>query len=198
MVILQMALLVLMTPSLASGLISGERESGGWQLMQMTPMSPWTIVMGKLMSVAWTVILILLATLPGYGLMIVIDESQAIRVFNVLITLALTAVFVVLVSAWVSSLFKRTAVATATAYALVVGLCAGTMLFWMGQDAPFNRSTVEFVLLFNPLAAGLQLIEAPGFADYRLVPGNWWIIGSASLACLLGLLYRTWRLARPS
>ncbi len=198
MVILQMALLVLMTPSLASGLISGERESGGWQLLQLTPLSPFTIVMGKLMSSAWTVLLIMFATLPGYGLMILIDPGQTIRVTNVIITLLLTAVFVVVLSALVSSLFKRTAVATATAYAVVVGLCAGTMLFWVGQDAPFNQSTVEFVLQFNPLAAALQLIEAPGFTRYQLVPGNWWFIGGMSLACLLGLFYRTWKLTRPS
>src|SRR5262249_14733313 len=33
MVALQMALLILLSPSLASGLISSERETGGWQLL---------------------------------------------------------------------------------------------------------------------------------------------------------------------
>src|SRR5262249_6939023 len=39
MVFLQMALLVLLAPSLSSGLISSERETGGWQLLQLTPLS---------------------------------------------------------------------------------------------------------------------------------------------------------------
>src|SRR5262249_57421925 len=39
LVVLQVSLLILITPSLASGLISVEREAGGWELLQMTPLS---------------------------------------------------------------------------------------------------------------------------------------------------------------
>ena len=39
MVMLQAALIVLITPSLTAGLISAERESGGWELLMMTPLS---------------------------------------------------------------------------------------------------------------------------------------------------------------
>ena len=45
MVLLQGALILLLTPSLAAGLISSEVESGGWTLLQMTPLfrphPPW-------------------------------------------------------------------------------------------------------------------------------------------------------------
>src|SRR6266700_3171142 len=40
LVLLQIALLILFAPSLASGLISSERESGTWQLLRMTPLAP--------------------------------------------------------------------------------------------------------------------------------------------------------------
>ena len=49
-----------------SGLISSERESGGWEILQMTPLSVGVIIRGKLMSVVSTLALILCATLPGY------------------------------------------------------------------------------------------------------------------------------------
>src|SRR5262249_12458556 len=52
MVLLQVAILILFAPSLASGLISSERESGTWQLLRMTPLRPSSILLGKLMSVA--------------------------------------------------------------------------------------------------------------------------------------------------
>ncbi|MFW6060674.1 MAG: ABC transporter permease, partial [Phycisphaeraceae bacterium] len=65
MVALQMGLVILITPALASGLISSERETGGWQLMRMTPLSPITIIVGKLLSVTWTLLLLLLATVPA-------------------------------------------------------------------------------------------------------------------------------------
>src|SRR6185369_3271410 len=80
MVLLSFALVILITPTLASSLISGERESGGWQLLQMTPLSSFTIVSGKLMSVVVTLLLILLATLPGYAVVVLIDNSMLIQV----------------------------------------------------------------------------------------------------------------------
>src|SRR5581483_6944725 len=116
MVFLQMALLVLLTPSLASGLISSERETGGWTLLQMTPVSPGAIVRGKLLSVAWPLFLVLCATLPGYLVMITLEPEQLWPVLRVLSCLALTAVFAVLLGAAVSSLFRNTAAATAVAY----------------------------------------------------------------------------------
>ncbi len=197
LVILQMSLLILLTPSLAGGLISSERETGGWQLLQATPLSAWTIMTGKLMSVMGTLLLLLLATLPGYVVMIAIDPGQKVRIIQVLVTLVLTAVFALLLSATVSSMFRRTAAATATAYALLLGLTAGTMLVWLGRSGPFTQDAVQTVLRFNPVAAGLSLIRAPGFAEYVLVPDHWWIMGGICVLLLLILLYRTWRLTKP-
>lgn len=197
MVILQATLILLMTPSLAAGLISTERESGGWPLLQMTPLSAGAIVRGKLMSAAWTLALILCATLPGYLVMLVIQPGLTQQILRVLICLILTAVFSLLLSAAVSSLFYRTATATAVSYSILVTLCAGTMLVWLGRDTRFGHATVQKVLSLNPMAAALQVIELPGFAEYQLVPANWYIIGFASLVCLVVLCARTWQLTRP-
>lgn len=197
LVVLQMTLLILMTPSLASGLISGERETGGWQLLQSTPLSAASIIFGKLVSVMWTLLLLLLATLPGYAVLFFIDVGQWVRITMVLVTMVLTALFALLLSATVSSFFKRTAAATTTAYALLVGLVAGTMLFHLGRGSPFAISTVEKVLTVNPLAAALSLIGAPGFEDYHLHWANWYFLVGAIVVCLLVLLARTWRLTRP-
>jgi ABC-type transport system involved in multi-copper enzyme maturation permease subunit len=57
LVFLQVALLILFAPSLASGLISAERESGTWQLLRMTPLTPGAILRAKLLSVAWPLLL---------------------------------------------------------------------------------------------------------------------------------------------
>lgn len=198
MVLLSFALIILLTPTLAAGLISGERESGGWVLLQSTPLSTLTVVLGKLTSVATTLVLILIATLPGYAVIVLIDkETQLVRVPMVLLSLLLTALFALLLSAATSSLFRRTAPATAAAYTIIVGLCAGTMLFWLGRDSPFTLHTVESVLKFNPLAASLKLIDAPGFKEYQILPANWWIMGAGCVVCLVVLVIQTWRLSRP-
>jgi ABC-type transport system involved in multi-copper enzyme maturation permease subunit len=197
MVLLQVALIVFLTPALAAGLISSERESGGWELLRMTPLSAGTILRGKLLSVIWPLVLILAATLPGYLVMGWIWPETWGLARRVLTSLLLTAVFALVASAAVDSLFRRTAAATATVYALLMAVCAGTMLVWLGRDAPFGRATVEAVLTTNPLAATLAILDTPGFAQYNLVPANWWFLAYGSAAFLAVLIVQTWRLTQP-
>ena len=196
-VLLQIALIVLLTPSLASGLIAAEVESRGWQLLQMTPMSAVTIVVGKLLSVALTLGLLLLATLPGYVVLIYIQPEMAGTVVNVVITLVLTALMALMMTAAISSLSPKTATATAASYSVLIALVGGTMLIWLGRGAPFGFGLVEAVLTVNPLAAALSLIGSPGFSEYDLVPANWYVLGGLCLASLAVLVWRVWRLSQP-
>ncbi len=197
MVLLQMALLILLTPSLASGLISSERETGGWQLLQMTPLSTGVILRGKLLSVAWPLFLVLSATLPGYLVMITLKPELAWQMVQVLVCLGLTAVFAALLGAAVSSLCRHTATATTIAYLALLGVCAGPLLVWLGRDAPFGHHFVETVLIVNPLAAALNASNNPGFTRYELLPANWWFVGGACLGLLTLLYFRMWQLTQP-
>jgi ABC-type transport system involved in multi-copper enzyme maturation permease subunit len=196
MVVLQVALVVIVTPSLAASLISGERESGGWDLLRMTPLSATSIVVGKLASVLLTLALVLFATLPGYLVMIWIHPPLRWQVWQVLISLAWMALFATLLSAAVSSCCRRAASATTLAYGLLGGICFGTLVMWLGHGTTFGRRVVESVLKVNPLAAALNIIEAPGFAEYQLVPANWWWMTTLSLLCGVIVVVRTWRLTR--
>jgi ABC-type transport system involved in multi-copper enzyme maturation permease subunit len=217
LVLLQVLLVILIAPSLASGLISGERESGSWQILRMTPLSAWSILVGKLLSVVWPLVLLLGATLPGYVAMIVVERSRASRepfklsqlagevvqgfgdptLLRVLACLALTGVFAVLLSAAISTLFRSTAAATTAAYLALLAVCLGPLLVWLGREAPFGHGTVESALTVSPVAAALQAAAAPGFQEYELLPMNWWGIGSACVALLVLLGLRTWQLCRP-
>lgn len=197
LVLLQTSLLVVLGPSLASGLIAGERETGGWQLLRMTPMSARRIVIGKLMSVVWTMALILLATLPGYVVMMWIQPAISPEVIRVLISLLIATGLIISVSAMVSAFLKTAAAATATSYGVLLSLFAGTLLVWLARGKPFGARLVENVLLFNPVAAALSEIRAPGFEEYTLLPMNWWIGLGMSALCLSILAVRTWQLTRP-
>jgi hypothetical protein len=129
--------------------------------------------------------------------MIYIAPVLTQQVLYVVASLLLTAVFALVLSAAVSSLFRRTAAATVTAYALLVGLCGGTLLFGVGRDAPFGHRVGETALTVNPIAAALSIMEVRGFTEYQLVPANWWFVGAASLVCLAVILVQTCRLTKP-
>lgn len=197
LVLMQVSLLVLITPSLAAGLISTERETQGWVLLQMTPMSVGRIVWGKLLSVLLTLALVLCATLPGYVVMVYIDPGQKLQVQRVVACLCLTALFAMLSSAALGSFFRRTAQATAAAYVLLIAVCGTPLLIWLGRDAPFGHDTVEAALVVNPIAAALTVIRLPGFRDYELLPDHWWWLGSFSAVSLLLLLWQTRCLTQP-
>jgi ABC-type transport system involved in multi-copper enzyme maturation permease subunit len=197
LVLLQIALLILFAPSLAAGLVSAERESGSWQLLRMTPLSAGAILRGKLMSVAWPLLLLLCATLPGYITMMTIKPELFAQVQHVVACLALTAVFAVLVSAAASTLFRSTASATTASYLALLAVCMGPLLVWLGEEAPFGHATVRAFLLVDPVAASLQASNTPRFTHYQLLPINWWIIGSACIVLLVFLGLRTWQLYRP-
>jgi len=196
-VLLQGSLIVLLTPGLAAGLISGEVESGGWTLLRMTPLSPGCILRGKLMSVGSTLVLILVATTPGYAVLVYAQPELARQVIEVFFSLGLTGLFALALSAAVGSLFSRTAPATVTAYALLLAIYVGPLLVWLGRDTTFGHGLVERVLLISPVAAALKVMEVPGFSQYRLVPASWWITGVATAVCLLILRVRVWQLTRP-
>jgi ABC-type transport system involved in multi-copper enzyme maturation permease subunit len=196
LVLFQVLLVVLLSPSLASGLISGELDSGGWDLLRMTPLSPIKIVRGKILSVVWTLSLVLMATLPGYLLMILIQPVMWLQVNLVLICLIWTAVYALSVSAAVGSLFRSTAVSTSVTYVVVIGLFLAPILVWLGRDAPFGHDTVQAALLINPVGAALSVIRAPGFEMYNLLPAAWWIAGIISLFMFVVLGVQVWRLTR--
>jgi ABC-type transport system involved in multi-copper enzyme maturation permease subunit len=197
LVLLQIALLILFVPSLAGGLISAERESGSWQLLLMTPLSTGAILRGKLLSVVWPLLLLLCATLPGYVVMMNLKPTLAVQVQRVVFTLLLAATFSVLVSAAASTLFRSTAAATTTSYSVLLAVCLGPMVIWLGRGAPFGPRAVETVLTLSPVAAAMNAAEHPWFADYTLLPANWWLIGSACLVLLVFVIVRTWQLCRP-
>ena len=197
MVLLQAALIVLLTPSLTAGLISAEIESGGWQLLQMTPMSAGKILRGKLASVVWPVLLIIVSTLPGYVVMVYIRPDMWLQVRQVLICLAFTALLSIGLSFAASSLFRRSAMAMAASYSALAVVCGGTMFVWLLRDSPFGHTAVQWALTINPIAAALTVIETPGFTQYLLIPGNWWFTTAASAFCAAVVLVQTHRLKRP-
>ena len=196
LVLMQVILVVVLTPSLASGLISGERDSGGWEILRMTPLSTLRVITGKLLSVVWTLLLVLMATLPGYVMTVLIKPDLSLQIQMVLVSLFWTTLQALAISAAVGSLFRYTAVSTSVTYVAVVTFFLTPMLFWVAREAPFGHSTVETALLATPVGAALNVIGASGFEDYQLLPAAWWISGIVSALMFLVLSVQVWRLNR--
>lgn len=172
LVLLQTALVVLLTPSLAAGLVATERERGGWSLLRATPLSGWRIASGKLASVAWTLLLILAATVPGYLVMTTIKPSMWNQVVLALVSVLLAAWMTLGLAAAIGSFHERTASATVTVYVVLMLLFLGPLLVWAFRDDPFSHSFVDRALCATPLGAALSTIGMPGFRDFGFPLGS--------------------------
>lgn len=197
MVLMQVALLLLVGPSLGANLIAAEVESGGWEILRVTPVSAVRILTGKLASVFWTMLLILLATLPGYAVMSYIVPAMSGQVGNVIISLVVSVFMVVSISACVSAFCRTTPTATATSYGILLSFFAGTLLIWLARGKPFGPVFVERALTLNPAAAALSEMNTPGFEQYSLTPDAWWVGIAISLGCIMVFGIRIWRMTRP-
>ena len=82
--ILQMALVLFITPSLTAGAISSEREKQTLNILLTTTQSSTQIVVGKLLSSVAFLVLMLVAGLPLYSLVFLfggVSPSQLISIF---------------------------------------------------------------------------------------------------------------------
>ncbi|MCA9058533.1 MAG: ABC transporter permease subunit, partial [Planctomycetaceae bacterium] len=196
-IVMQVLLLALIAPGLSGGMIAGELESGGWDLLRVTPLAASRILIGKLSSVLLTLALLLCATLPGYAIIMQIEPSMKTQIIQVIISLCLVAMMCLMISATVSTFFRRAATATTVAYGVLISLFAGTMLIWMNRDAPFGHRVVESALRLNPMAAALHAMEASDFGTYHLIPSGWWTASGICLTLTFVLYFRIRQLSRP-
>ena len=197
LVMLQVGLMILFLPSLTAGLISSERESGAWPLLRSTPLTGGKIVRGKLFSALWTMMLLLVSTIPGYLVMIYIQPTLWVQVVHAFVCLLLAGLVALMVSAAVGSGFRRTAAATSAAYIAVLLLFGGTMLVWLARDAPFGFETVERVLTVNPMAAALSLFRVRGFENFNLLPISWYVAVAIIIVMYFVMRLRVTQLTRP-
>lgn len=198
MIVAQVGLILVLTPGISGAMIAGEMESGGWDMLRATPLGAHRVLFGKLMSVCITLALVLCASLPGYGIIMVIKPVLQTQVAQVVVSLALTAAVAMLVSATVSSFFRSTATATTVSYGLLVFLYAGSMLVWLNRDAPFSHAVVERVLSVNAMAGALNAMDVDGFQMYDGLLRTTWVVSGVMCGVLLLLLsVRTWRIWEP-
>ncbi|MDO4330067.1 MAG: ABC transporter permease subunit [Lachnospiraceae bacterium] len=173
---IEFLMLVFIMPALTSGSISGERERQTLNLMLSTQMTPFQIVIGKLMSSMVNMALLVVSSFPVFSLVFVYG---GIRITD-LALLLLLYLAVALLSAGLglcfSAVCRRSTVATAISYGFLVFLIAGTYavnyFIWSmaqmgaasyvnqmgGIASQVNSGGLIYLMLFNPAVTFYQII----------------------------------------
>jgi ABC-type transport system involved in multi-copper enzyme maturation permease subunit len=172
--IMALAQVCIITPSLTSGSIAGEKERQSYDLLITTLLSPWQIVLGKLMSALSFALLLILSVLPLAGLSFLFGGVSGIELVLGMIGLMATAVLYASVGLVWSTLMRGTLGATVMAQ--------GTVLLWLlgvpflalifgtifvehdflndFMDTPFAIYLVGIVLCSHPfIALGITQVQ---------------------------------------
>lgn len=152
-------------PALTATAISAENERLTLEMLQATPLSAHTILVGKMLSSAGYIFLLLFAAIPLASLIFTFGGvAPSDLLLGALVILA-TALTFGMIGLFFSAWRKRTIQAVVLSYLSILLLSGGSFavyIFWgvMIQDAPPRH-----VLLFNPFSALASVLAAGGLQN---------------------------------
>ncbi len=181
---------LLLAPVFSAGAITSERERQTLDLLLTTTLSPWTIILGKMLAgFRVSTVLTLLMAWPlvlGIGL----NFSQYVQVLPsvaaFVVLILLTCVSTVVVGTFASSLCRKSSHAMALTYSLILLLYflppALEVFFRYFLARPNLPWLVEIASLFSPFSAAARLPASDNFSNMVVIPGQsvavtaeiWW------------------------
>lgn len=195
---LQFAVLALVTPSLASPVISSEREADTFEMLRMTRLGGGKIFWGKFIPAFLPALLPVIAMVPAWGVVSFVNESY----INYAIQLAPITLLAVLMCSTIalacSSLFASSARATVIAYLVVAGIFIIPVLAWWVGGSMLAAPVASKIAMISPLAIALD--QRPGQNTVPLTSGllnqHLIAVGAISIGALLVARLRLAQLMR--
>ncbi|QDQ01525.1 ABC transporter permease subunit [Lysinibacillus fusiformis] len=148
--ILQMALVLFITPSLTAGAISSEREKQTLNILLTTTQSSTQIVIGKLFSSVAFLVLMLIAGLPLYSLVFLFGGVSPSQLVSIFLFYLVTVIAIGSIGVMFSTITKKTIVAMIATY--------GSIIFLGGITAFFFFLTMAFHQMGNAIGTGTSFM----------------------------------------
>lgn len=148
-------LVCFLVPGYTAGAIVGERERQTLVPMQVTLLSPRSIVVGKLLASLAYLALLVVATVPLLAAAFLFGGVTWSEMLKGIGMVMVTGVLLASISLAVSGLARRVQTATVLAYGLTLALVLGTFAFYGFENvaAPRSGHHNKAVLVLNPLVA---------------------------------------------
>lgn len=139
--IIQMALVLFITPGLTAGSVSSEREKQTLNMLLMTTQSSWQIVFGKLTSCIAFLGFLLIAGLPIYSVVFLFGGVSPVQLLTIFFFYFVTMITVGSIGIFFSTITKRTITAMISTYGAMIFL-AGFTAFFFFVTLVINETTV--------------------------------------------------------
>lgn len=193
-------LLSLMVPVITSGSISGEREKQTLDIMLTTPMSPFSIVVGKLWSAMMIVMMYMIASIPVMAIAFVLGGLSWWNLIGLFVMLIYLGIYVGSVGIFCSSVVKKSIAATILTMVIGIGIILGTVLiFTVGASAttlyyasigasnysePYGLILIFLVNPYSPIF-DFMLRAMTSSSIYEIAVGS-------NAGALFSVIYRFW------
>jgi ABC-2 type transport system permease protein len=145
-VLIELFMVVFITPAFTAGAISGERERQTYELLRTTLLPARRLVLGKLVSALTYILLLVLAAVPLESLAFVLGGVVVEELLLALVILLVTAFAFAVFGVFFSSLARTTLVSTVLTYATALLTTIGLPLLLL----------IFGVVLVDPVTSGLS------------------------------------------
>ena len=177
LVFIELIIIAAITPSVTAMAISGEKEKQTYEMLLATPLSPSSILWGKLIAAMSYIFLIVFAAIPLASLVFVFGGVALREMFKALVILFTVAVMFGVIGLFTSALFGRSGRSTATAYLIVAFLLFGPILVAAGAGMLNQTNPPRWMLIFSPISA-LASALSPS-VNFQFLSGMFWMMGGA-------------------
>lgn len=176
--VMQFLLIVFISPSLTSGIISGERERQTLDLILCTKMPSRSIIVGKLFSSISQVILLIVASFPIFSIIFLFGGISMLDIIKLFLFYIIVAVMMGSIGIFFSTFLKRTTASNVLTYGFVLFLLFGTLFINVFYTSFLIRGTnydkVFPLSYINPLT-GFASLLSDQFGGYvmsrNILPG---------------------------
>ncbi len=206
--VVQVCIVALITPIITASSISGEKERQTFDIMLTTCMSPFSIVLGKVISAVLRILFFVVAGMPIMALSFVVGGMSWSALFYFLLAIILLSVFSGSIGIFCSAFCRKSISAVILSfvfYFIIYGLSFVPVfvkfIFSYGE-----AGEVLLILLFNPIVffeeffmqimTGTSIFgDAPftqgdvGILTYVLSQGKVWMFVSAGCILLMSILF---------
>jgi ABC-2 type transport system permease protein len=158
--VLQLALILFITPGLTAGVISSERERQTLNIMLTTTQSSTSIIVSKLLSSISFLLLLIIASLPLYSIVFLFGGISPGQLLTMIGFYTFTIITFGSLGVLFSTLIRKTIVSMVTTYGVTLFLAGGTAfltLILMQLDRGFYNPTAGgnnpfpyFTAMLNP------------------------------------------------
>ena len=139
--ILQMGLVMFITPGLTAGAISSEREKQTLNILLTTTQTSTQIIIGKLFSSVAFLMLMLVAGLPLYSIVFLFGGVSPSQLITIFLFYLLTLIAIGSIGIMFSTITKKTIVAMIATYGAMIFL-GGITAFFFFIGASMNQMTM--------------------------------------------------------